>query len=77
MVTNGTGEGPDTDPAASQVDQFTQPAFEAEEERKPFIAQFWAPKDNTIKAATCPFTAVRCFLNNKRSSLLSLAEAFT
>lgn len=40
VIMNGTREGSHTDPAASQVDQFTQPVSEAEGKRKHFIVQF-------------------------------------
>lgn len=71
MIMNGTGEGSHTDPAASQVDQFTQPAFEAEEKRNHFIVQFWALlRKMTMKASMCPFTAAYCVPKHKPSSIL-------
>lgn len=37
VIMNGAGEGSHTDAAAGQVDQFTQPVFEAERKRKRFV----------------------------------------
>lgn len=74
MVMNGTREGSHTDPAASQVDQFAQPVFEAERKRKQFMAQLWAPAANDrIKASMCSFPAAYCVLKHKHGSLLKVS----
>ena len=74
MVMNGTREGSHTDPAASQVNQFTQPVFEAEKKRKHFMVQFWALlRDKRIKTSMCSFTAAYCVLKHKHSSILKVS----
>lgn len=51
MITDGSGQGPDTNPRAGQMHQFAQPAFEAERKRNHFIVLSWVLLKNTMKAS--------------------------
>lgn len=70
VIMNGAGEGSHTDAAAGQVDQFTQPVFEAERKRKRFVVGTPRKQNNKTLDVLLPAACVR---KHTHRSLLKVA----
>ena len=61
MIVNGSGEGTDTDAAASQVDHFTQQVFEAKGEKTFYCAAPGSPmKQHNQSSRVLPASSTLC-----------------